>query len=463
MKKFSWLLWGLLTFTLAGYFSYTLFISDDKSEFLIGETSYGHYQIEMACSSCHSDAFGGPELIQEACMNCHEQELNDAHDSHPKKKFTDPRDAYRLEIIDARYCVSCHTEHQPEQTHAMGVTLPDDYCFHCHQEIGDERESHKDLPFDSCASSGCHNFHDNRALYESFLVKNAGQPWLKDIARITQPNAAHLFAKANRSPNQKTDAIRIQQHPEITAQWQHSAHANGQVSCTGCHAENNSELWIDRPGLTQCQACHQDEAEGFLSGKHGMRLAGAITPKLAPISPGESPLTFKSTSLNAQHGCNSCHQSHSFDTLFASVEACVQCHDDQHTQNFSTSPHGRLWTQALEGHLPLENAVSCATCHLPRIETEETGTKIVNKSLSSNSEAATESQHNEVKILRVEHNQNLFLRPNEKMIRPVCMQCHSLEFAIDSLADPVLINNNFNGQPGAHIPSVDWALKRDEK
>ena len=464
MKKFSWALWILLTLSLAGYFSYTLLLGDDKTEFLIGQTTYGHYQIEMACETCHTDAFGGPELIQEACVNCHGAELKDAHDSHPRKKFTDPREAYRLELLDARYCVSCHTEHHPEQTQAMGVTLPDDYCFHCHAEIGDERPSHKDLPFDSCASAGCHNFHDNRALYESFLVSNANQPWLKDVARIASASAAYQFSKGNSAPSPDTDLLQMQKHPEISEQWQHSSHADAEVSCTGCHS-NDENQWLERPGVAQCKTCHQQEAEGFLAGKHGMRLASTIETPLAPISPAESPLPFKKASFNVQHGCNSCHESHTFDTQFAAADACLQCHNDEHSLNYLQSPHGKLWIQAQSGAIPGENAVSCATCHLPRVDTNRTGTKVDRGNFSNradvNSGSNTGTDDRPYPVLRVEHNQNLFLRPNEKMIRTVCMQCHSLEFAIDALADPVLIKNNFNGKPSTHIPSMDWALARE--
>lgn len=458
MKTLSWLLWGVLTVGLAAYFGYTLLLSDDKTEFLIGETTYGHYQIEMACSSCHTEAFGGPELIQDACVSCHGDELKEAHDSHPRKKFTDPRNADRLEVVDARYCVSCHTEHKPEQTHAMGVTLPDDYCYHCHLEIGDERESHKDLPFDSCASAGCHNFHDNRALYESFLVANAHQPWLKDIAAIATASSAHHFANTDYRADPDTDLLQMQKHPEISSQWQHSAHADANISCTGCHTASEGGQWIDKPGVAECQQCHQQEASGFLSGKHGMRLANNIDTPLAPISPAESPLTFKSTSLGVQHGCNSCHQSHTFDTQFAAVDACLQCHDDQHSRNFLASSHGQLWSDAANGLIPKEKAVSCASCHLPRVANEKNGTEVDNKTSSNSADTDSDSPP---AIMRVEHNQNLFLRPNEKMIRPVCMQCHSLEFAIDALADPKLINNNFTGTPDAHIESMDWALKRE--
>jgi hypothetical protein len=60
----------------------------------------------------------------------------------------------------------------------------------------------------------------------------------------------------------------------------------------------------------------------------------------------------------------------------------------------------------------------------------------------------------------VEHNQNDTLRPNEKMIRPVCLNCHGLAFAIDALADPRLIRNNFAGRPRRHVPSLDMAEAR---
>jgi len=58
------------------------------------------------------------------------------------------------------------------------------------------------------------------------------------------------------------------------------------------------------------------------------------------------------------------------------------------------------------------------------------------------------------------HNQNAYLRPNEKMIRPVCMSCHGVAFSIDALADPKLVESNFNGRPEVHIESIDWALRR---
>lgn len=435
MKKLFWILWLMLTLAGIAYYLYVLLAKEDKSELLIGEATHGHYQIEMACNSCHTDAFGGQEILQNACMNCHEQELKDAFDSHPKKKFTDPRNADLIEVIDARYCVSCHTEHQQEQTGHMGLTLPDDYCFHCHTDIGEERESHQDLPFDSCASAGCHNYHDNRALYEAFLVENANQPWLNEIAQIGQANHAKLKAKPQ-TPIFEAAGELVSAHPDIHAEWSHTAHATAGVSCVSCHNDSDKQ-WIEKPGIKQCQSCHQKEAEGFSAGKHGMKLA--IENKA--IQAGDALLKFHNSALENAQGCNSCHSAHSFDRKQAATESCLNCHADEHSLAFNDSAHGQLWAQELAGTIPEGEGVSCATCHMPRIKSKQGKTTLVH----------------------IEHNQNKNLRPNEKMIRPVCMQCHGLEFSIDALADKALIKNNFNGAPSKHIESIDWALEREKR
>ena len=444
MKKLLWITWLFITIGLGIYFYFKLTISEDKTELLIGDTTYGHYQIEMECSACHTDPFGGKEVLQDACVNCHEAELEAAHDSHPKKKFTDPREAYRLEIIDARYCINCHTEHHKDRTHPMGVTIPDDYCYHCHKEVGEERESHKDLPFDSCASAGCHNFHDNRALYEEFLVSNANQPWLSEIAKIASPTAAKEVAIKKVKPEAPAFEKQMAQFSEQTHQWQASSHAAAGVNCGGCHTNpEDKSTWLEKPTIVQCQQCHEYEVETFTSGKHGMRLSETLNLYQHGISPKESDLSFTMDSLDVQHGCNSCHGAHSFDTKTAAVESCLNCHTDKHSQAFNDSPHGKLWSEQSLNSTPLtsEEVVTCATCHMPRVE----------KNINGN------------KVIAVNHNQNDNLRPNEKMIRSVCMDCHGLEFTIDSLADPKLIENNFSGKPGIHIESIDWSIKRIRK
>ena len=51
------------------------------------------------------------------------------------------------------------------------------------------------------------------------------------------------------------------------------------------------------------------------------------------------------------------------------------------------------------------------------------------------------------------HNQNDNLRPNEKMIRSVCLDCHGLQFSLDALTDTRLIEANFTGKPKIRVES----------
>jgi hypothetical protein len=48
------------------------------------------------------------------------------------------------------------------------------------------------------------------------------------------------------------------------------------------------------------------------------------------------------------------------------------------------------------------------------------------------------------------------------MLRPVCLNCHGLEFATDALADSTLARRNFAGQPAVHVASTRMAVQRDE-
>lgn len=456
-KKIIWFSWITISLVMLGYFTYKLTLSNDQSEFLIGHSTYGHYQIEMECSACHTDAFGGEEILQDACESCHADELKAAHDSHPKKKFTDPREAYRLETIDARYCVSCHTEHQKEQTNEMGVTLPDDYCYHCHQDVLENRESHQGLAFDSCATAGCHNYHDNKALYESFLVKHADEPWLLADASIPKANSSkQIKLKESQITATAIDAEKMAAHPDVNHEFLASAHGEAGMQCTACH-EKEPGNWIEKPGTQECKTCHVDQYEGFVAGKHGMGILpkGLLDEKLVSPGTASDQYSFNEEAMATQHGCTACHSAHTFETKTAAVTSCLNCHADEHSTNFAESPHGELWQQNHNGLIPEENAVTCATCHMPKTFHKKSGTKVELSKLKRSEDGVPEDL-----VVSIEHNQNENLRPNEKMIRGVCMNCHGLEFSIDALADEELIKNNFNGQPSKHIESVDWAVKR---
>ncbi|SON54788.1 decaheme c-type cytochrome, DmsE family [Hartmannibacter diazotrophicus] len=512
-NKLLWTIWLLATLVAGTAVAGIVFVGGGRQFLLIGKTTGAHHQIEMECGACHTSGFFADKAkvekdMNKACLTCHEAELKLANDSHPVKKFRDPRNADRREKLDALFCTTCHAEHVPEVTRAIAVTQPMDYCLACHDDIEKERPTHKGLEFTSCASAGCHNFHDNTALYEEFLVKHAGMPDFADhpvmpFAAQSRAVPAVLTAMKSDDPlaaltayleKAKSDdgddpaeaakealakvllagdavappALLTQ---EAVAAWAGSGHARGGVNCAGCHAPKleGTEAgdvaviaanWIESPGLDVCQSCHKPEAASFREGKHGMRFhpklpgpredapdLGVLTEVAAkvfkdeplgamPVS--EALIPMKPDAQDRMTGtCNACHKPHEVDLKVAAVEACASCHDDDHTRAYFTSPHYRLWQAELVGTGEPGSGVSCADCHMPKIESRRGVT--------------------------TEHNQNTTLRPNEKMIRPVCLSCHSLQYSLDALADPGLVASNFNGHPTLHIESIDWAVSRTEK
>jgi hypothetical protein len=455
-RRVFWILWGILSVTIGGYLAVGLLAKSAatnplfqpaRSVFLPGPTSHGHYQIELACESCHQSAFGGREALQESCERCHGQELKDAVDKHPRAKFTDPRNADRLDKLDALMCVTCHVEHRPEITGPMGVTLAGDFCFHCHQEIAKDRPSHEGMAFNTCNSAGCHKFHDNRALYEDFLAKHLNDPALGARPRLRARNFREVAAdfpgypsdrfplKPQTAPDAPADLMKSK---EVVGEWLATAHAAAGVNCSGCHkAQTEGAVsWVRRPDHKACAACHEPEQKGFLAGKHGMRLA----ENLSPMTPARARQPMHARARGSELGCTSCHAAHRFDTRTAAVEACTGCHRDGHTAAYEKSPHYALWKKELAGEAPAGSGVSCASCHLPRDEYRVPGL--------------------DVKRVLVQHNQSDNLRPNEKMIRPVCMSCHGLGFSIDALADAKLVGDNFAGRPAARVKSLDMVAKR---
>lgn len=448
----NWLGWALGSFVLAGLLGYLLLEGGDKSLFMPGPLSPGHHQLTDNCDTCHTDAFGNGDVLQKACIRCHGDDRVKPFDSHPRSKFTDPRNADLLEKLPATECVTCHREHKQEITLQDGVTQPIDFCVHCHAEIGDDRPSHEDMEFNSCKTAGCHNFHNNRALYTDFLVKHMDDPITRDRPRVPAKEFADVVEELMAYPRDdypvepltpdQADAPVQHGHNAILAAWAQSGHARAGVNCSACHQPRddtgNRQAWRDQPGLGGCNACHNLEAERFGKGRHGMRLAAG----LSPMKPAAAQLPMHDKAAHDELTCNSCHGSHDFDVRFAAVDACLRCHDDEHSQAYEGSPHHELWLAELAGRAPENTGVSCATCHMPRIDMD------INDWMSRRV---------------VDHNQSAALSPNSKMIRPACLHCHGLGFAMDSLADRPLIDRNFSGRPQVKVQSIELARLDEER
>ena len=460
----------------------TVLIGGDRGMLLTGRTTVGHHQLETSCETCHgetafADAAAARQALNRSCRNCHEDELGDAGDSHPRSRFRNPRMAAYWEKLDARFCTTCHVEHRPGITRAGGVTVASDFCVACHaegdQDVRTDRPSHAGLAFDTCASAGCHNFHDNRALYEDFLVDHADEPWIAPVpvhtlsalaGRRREPTDAALGRDDAVAPNRAlVDSAHLDR-------WAASGHAAAGVNCANCHAATVQESaslavveshWNDAPPTTVCADCHRRQARSFVLGRHGMRghpevarprdarpvlerlglslpepvvdwLADPPLPRAVTVA--EARLPMRADADHRSPDCTACHGPHAVDTRHAAVEACASCHDDQHTRAYFGSPHHRRWRAELAGSVAAGAGVSCATCHMTKSERRG--------------------------MVTTNHNQNDSLRPNEKMIRPVCLDCHGLRFSLNALADTALMERNFTGRPGTQVNSIDWAVRR---
>ena len=453
-------MWLILTLVLTVWLANAMFTEgSDKTIFMPGELSAGHHQLQQACAACHTEPLGGGEVLQTSCVACHGEDRQKPFDSHPASKFRDPRNADRLEHVDALHCVTCHSEHRPEITRNNGLTQPRDVCFYCHEGIAEDRPSHQGMAFDSCAAAGCHNFHNNRALYTDFLIKHLNEPANLEEATVPEREYALVLDEITDYPRhhypqrklKRTDAdasipLSTEDDDNLLADWAATAHARSGVNCSACHQPKSADgaevPWNDHPGDAVCSICHNLEIERFGKGKHGMRLAVS----LPPLRVRDARLPMRDDAGHKRLTCNSCHKAHRYDVQRAAADACLGCHNDTHTLAYTGSPHYALWQEELAGERPAGSGVSCATCHMPRIYFD------VNDWLSRN---------------MVDHNQSANLSPNTKMIRSACLHCHGLAFSIDALSDPALVDSNYTGQPSVHVKTMDLAAlekaRRDEE
>jgi hypothetical protein len=384
--------------------------SGRRTVFLPGMTSDGHYLIETACDSCHKPFAG---VSNGRCAACHKAEL--AADTHPVQMFDDPRWAGTLRTVDALECKTCHQEHLVAPG---GVTVPANFCFPCHDDVTQKRASHRGLAPESCGSAGCHNYHDNSALNTAFLERHLGEPAMNPRPEL--PNR-HRAVPGDLPPRRPVYPPTVAVGPELVDAWRASVHAAGDVNCMDCHG-GGAAGFVAAPAERTCAECHGFESDTFRGGKHGARGAVDLGPLLPALA--RQPMT-EEARVGRRLSCAACHDPHGLDTRRAATEACLGCHDDEHSRNFKSSPH--FATLRLDGGVGATGpgTVTCATCHLPRVRVEgEKGPRVA-----------------------VNHNNTFTLRPRDRMVKEVCLACHGLEFAMSSIVDDGLVRANFRGRP----------------
>lgn len=220
---------------------------------------------------------------------------------------------------------------------------------------------------------------------------------------------------------------------EIDRQWRGSAHAFTEVNCSSCHQDAKTKELVTHPTQESCRSCHEFAVETFLLGKHGIRTAEG----LSPLTPAMAHLPMKDSAVGKSMNCNTCHDVHSVETVRASTDSCLTCHNDTHSLNYVDSKHAQLF--AAEGKLarPSAGSVTCATCHLPHQDLGGT--------------------------VRVNHNNTYTLLPRDRMVKEVCMNCHSVEYSYNSIFDDELVEENFARPPTLKMETFDLIRALEEQ
>lgn len=231
-------------------------------------------------------------------------------------------------------------------------------------------------------------------------------------------------------------AITEQELSDINAQWQTSVHALNDVNCASCHQDKETKEFIAVPNHESCQSCHEQSVDTFLLSKHGIRLLEGMSP----LTPAMARLPMQHDAMQKQMNCNTCHNVHSVDTVEASVDACLTCHNDQHSLNYQNSRHAELFAASQELPRPGAGAVSCATCHLPRMIDEF-----------------------DDDVVHVNHNNTYNLKPQDRMVGDVCMNCHGVEYSYNSIFDPELVEANFDRPPTLELQTFELMKAAEER
>lgn len=212
---------------------------------------------------------------------------------------------------------------------------------------------------------------------------------------------------------------------DITQRWQESAHALNNVNCSSCHRAAETQALVARPDQESCRSCHGQAVETFLLGKHGIRLREGEPP----LTPAMARLPMRAEAKAVPMTCNTCHDVHAVQTVPAAVDACLSCHSDTHSLNYGNSKHADLFAAARSLPTPGSEAVSCASCHLPRhpVAQADGSTTLVN------------------------HNNTYTLKPRDRMVQEVCMNCHGVEFSYNSIFDDDLVEANFDRPPSQSL------------
>ena len=184
--------------------------------------------------------------------------------------------------------------------------------------------------------------------------------------------------------------------PGVVSDWTLSKHRQNSVECAACHgADHTASTDVAKakiPTPDTCAACHQEQVDQFMKGKHkqawaAMNAVPTIHWQPAALIEGKkgcggchkigtkTSIELKElASSGAGFGvasCDACHTRHVFSTQEAKQpQACQTCHmgfDHPQWEMYSASKHGVRYLLKQSKNLPETVAApTCQTCHMPQ-------------------------------------------------------------------------------------------------
>jgi hypothetical protein len=331
-----------------------------------GKTSFNHNQTDfplvgkhrgLNCASCHTmgDQVTAANVFMDykgqnfnSCVTCHK-------DVHEGKFGTDCRQCHTEESFRSIKNLN-RFEHDLTGFPLEGMHVEVD-CKKCHQtKLTDP------LPHNRCAD--CHDDFHKGQFVENGIMRDCAE------CHVVQGFSGSQFT--------------VEKHNEgnFPLTGAHLA-----TPCFSCHLKN--EEWTFRNIGQQCNDCHVDVHEGFLSETYYPQkecTACHSTDMWASVDFEHSATGFE---LEGRHGLISCTSCHSPDTIamqeirvpFTGLESsCISCHDNIHGDQFEkTGKTDCTICHAFEAWKPSEfdhqtarfkldgahRNVECKECHQP--------------------------------------------------------------------------------------------------
>ena len=281
------------------------------------------------------------------------------------------------------------------------------------------------MAFNTCNSAGCHKFHDNRALYEDFLAKHLDEP--ANTEQAPQLRARNFREVAAEWPGYPVDRFPLKR-------------ANRCRCAARIHAVARGRRRLARDGAR----AFRRELQRLPQGGEGRRRSMGEAPRPQGVRDLPRARDQRLSRRQARHAAR--RRLSADDAAAARASRCTPKRGDNRARMRELSLGAPLRYEESRGRsvrrLPPRRAhASLRALAALRAVEERARRRGASRQRASRARAATcraksiASREPARSAILVQHNQNDNLRPNEKMIRPVCMSCHGLGYSIDALAD----------------------------